>query len=144
MTDDVLALCDLRRVFPGFELGPLSLRLRPGRVYGLLGPNGAGKTTLLNLIALQLKTTTGTLHTRGRPIDWGDSAWKARFSYVGEAPSFYAELTIAQTLKLAGQLYNRWDHQLADTLVDKLELQPQRRVGHLSKGTTVKPASRRR
>ena len=49
---DVLELRHLGRVFPGFQLGPLSLRLHPGQVYGLLGPNGAGKTTLLDLIAL--------------------------------------------------------------------------------------------
>ncbi len=138
MTDDVLELSDIRRVFPGFELGPLSLRLRPGQVYGLLGPNGAGKTTLLNLIALQLNTTTGTLRHKGRPIRWGDSAWKARFSYIGEAPSFYDELTVAQTLKLASRLYDRWDHRLADTLVGRFSLRPHQRVGHLSKGTKVK------
>ena len=103
MTDNVLELQDLRRVFPGFELGPLTLRLRPGQVYGLLGPNGAGKTTLLNLIALQLNTTSGRLHYGGSPIHWGDNTWKARFSYIRERPSFYAELTVAQTLEFAGR-----------------------------------------
>ena len=73
MSDDVLELRDLCRVFPGFQLGPLSLRLRPGQVYGLLGPNGAGKTTLLDLIAVQLKPTTGTLSSAGTLIRWGDS-----------------------------------------------------------------------
>ena len=73
---DVLELRHLGRVFPGFQLGPLSLRLHPGQVYGLLGPNGAGKTTLLDLIALQLKATAGTLSYGSRPIHWGDSAWE--------------------------------------------------------------------
>jgi ABC-2 type transport system ATP-binding protein len=138
MTDDVLELCDLHRAFPGFDLGPLSLRLRPGRAYGLLGPNGAGKTTLLNLIALQLRSTTGSLRRGGRSIRWADSAWKTRVSYIREAPSFYDELTVAQTLDLASRLYDRWDHQLADTLVDTLGLGRRRQVGHLSKGTKVK------
>ena len=138
MTDDILELHDLRRVFPGFQLGPVSLRLQPGQVYGLLGPNGAGKTTLLDLIALQLKATTGTLSYAGRPIRWGDSGWKARFSYIREMPSFYGELTVAQTLELAGQLYPRWDPVLADRLVGTFSLRPHQRVGHLSKGTRVK------
>ena len=138
MTDNVLELQDLRRVFPGFELGPLTLRLRPGQVYGLLGPNGAGKTTLLNLIALQLNTTSGRLHYGGSPSRWGDNTWKARFTYIRERPSFYAELTVAQTLELAGRLHGRWDRRLADTLVGALGLQPHQRVGHLSKGTQVK------
>ena len=133
-----LELCDVCRVFPGFQLGPLSLRLRPGQVYGLLGPNGAGKTTLLDLIAVQLKTTTGTLSFAGAPICWGDSAWKAQFSYIRELPSFYDELTVAQTLGLAGQLYPGWDPRLADTLVGTFRLRPDQRVEHLSKGTMLK------
>ena len=138
MTDDVLELRDLGRVFPDFQLGPLSLRLHPGQVYGLLGPNGAGKTTLLDLIALQLKATTGTLSSGGRPIRWGDSGWKARFSYIRERPSFYAELTVAQILELAGRLYPHWDPVLADSLVGTFSLPPHRRVAQLSKGTKVK------
>ena len=138
MTDAVLELRDLCRVFPGFRLGPLSLRLRRGQVYGLLGPNGAGKTTLLNLLALQLTTTAGTLSTAGTPIVWGDRAWKARFSYIREMPSFYAELTVGQTLALAGRLYDQWDQALADTLVGRFGLRRHQRVGHLSKGTQVK------
>ncbi len=135
---DVLELCYLGRVFPGFQLGPLSLRLHPGQVYGLLGPNGAGKTTLLDLIALQLKATTGTLCYGGRPIQWGDSAWKARFSYIRETPSFYAELTVAQTLELERRLNNCWDRPLADTHAGRIAQPPHQRVRHLSKGTRVK------
>ena len=138
MTDDVLELHDVRRVFPGFELGPLSLRLRPGQVYGLLGPNGAGKTTLLNVIALQLKTSTGTLVSASTPIHFGDNAWKRRFSYIRERPTFYDELTIAETLELAGRLYNQWDPELANSLVSLFDLRPDQRVKHLSKGTKVK------
>lgn len=138
MTDAVLELRDLGRAFPGFQLGPLSLRLHPGQVYGLLGPNSAGKTTLLDLIALQLRATTGTLSYGGSWIRWGDRGWKSRFSYIREMPSFYAELTVAQILNLAGQLYPRWDPAVANRLVDTFHLRRHQRVGHLSKGTRVK------
>ena len=33
MNDVIVELVDIHRRFPGFELGPLSLRLRPGRIY---------------------------------------------------------------------------------------------------------------
>ena len=115
----------------------VSLQVYPG-ITGLLGPNGAGKTTLLDLMAVQLKPTTGTLRSAGTLIRWGDSAWKAQFSFIRELPSFYRELTVAQTLELAGQLYPRWDSVLADILVGLFRLQPHQRVGHLSKGTALK------
>ena len=133
MRDDGLQLANLGRGFPGFQLGPLSLSLHPGQVYGLLGLNGAGKTTFLDLLTLQLKATTGTLSFGGRQIRWGDSGWKARFSYIREIPSFYAELTVGQILELAGQLYPRWDPVLADSLVGTFSLRPHQRVGHLSR-----------
>ncbi len=136
--DTFLEMIDVRRRFPGFELGPLSLKLRRGRIYGLLGPNGAGKTTLLDLVALQLKPTAGTLRADGEPVDWGSQAWKARLSYVREVVGFYDELTAAETLRLASRLYARWDAALAARLTETLELPLDRRVGTLSKGTKVK------
>ena len=136
--DIVLELVDIRRRFPGFEMGPLSLKLRPGRIYGLLGPNGAGKTTLLDLVALQLKPTAGALRAGGTPLRWGSRDWKARLTYVREVVPFYDDLTVAETLRLASRLYDRWDPALAARLADTLELPPDRRVGRLSKGTKVK------
>ena len=136
--DVVLDIAGIRRRFPEFELGPLSLQLRPGRIYGLLGPNGAGKTTLLDLVALQLKPTAGALRAGGEPLGWGSRAWKSRFSYVREVVPFYDELTVAETLKLASRLYDRWDAALAARIAGALELPLRRRVGELSKGTRVK------
>ncbi len=139
MNDDVVVeLIDIRRRFPGFELGPLSLQLRPGRVYGLLGPNGAGKTTLLDIVGLQLKPTDGVLRSGGEPIVWGSLGWKTRLSYVREVVPFYDELTVAETLRLASRLYGAWDPALAARLVDTLELPLDKKVGTLSKGTKVK------
>ncbi len=136
--DTVLELVDVQCRFPRFELGPLSLKLRRGRVYGLLGANGAGKTTLLDLVALQTKPTAGALRTEGEPVPWGSCAWKARLSYVREVVAFYDELTVAETLRLASRLYGRWDPTLAAHLVDILELPLDRPVRELSKGTKVK------
>ncbi|HIE91474.1 MAG TPA: ABC transporter ATP-binding protein [Acidobacteria bacterium] len=136
--DPFLELDGLCRVFPAFELGPLSMSFQAGHVYGVLGPNGAGKTTLLNLITLQLKPTSGAVRNRGSVIRWGDPEWKRRFSYIRERPSFYDELTVRETLELASRLYGRWDATLAHTLVGRFKLPPSQRVGRLSKGTKVK------
>lgn len=44
-----------------FKLGPISLDIKKGHVYGLVGENGNGKTTLLRVLAKELKHTEGTI-----------------------------------------------------------------------------------
>jgi len=44
-----------------FALGPVSLTLRKGAVYGLVGENGNGKTTLLRILAHDLSCSSGKL-----------------------------------------------------------------------------------
>lgn len=52
-----------------FALGPISLEIRKGQVYGLVGENGNGKTTLLRLLARELKENSGSLHYNfGKPV----------------------------------------------------------------------------
>ncbi|WCM42723.1 ABC transporter ATP-binding protein [Flavobacterium sp. CBA20B-1] len=44
-----------------FSLGPVSLTLTKGQVFGLVGENGNGKTTLLRILAKEIAPTNGTL-----------------------------------------------------------------------------------
>lgn len=44
-----------------FSLGPVSVEIKKGQVYGLVGENGNGKTTLLRLLAKELKLSDGSL-----------------------------------------------------------------------------------
>ncbi|WP_203255742.1 ATP-binding cassette domain-containing protein [Hyunsoonleella ulvae] len=59
----VISAANVTKKYPGshFELGPVSLNIHKGEVYGLVGENGNGKTTLLRLLAKELKLTSGSL-----------------------------------------------------------------------------------
>lgn len=45
-----------------FSLGPISLTLTKGQVFGLVGENGNGKTTLLRILAKEIAQTQGVLN----------------------------------------------------------------------------------
>lgn len=44
-----------------FTLGPISIKIKKGEVYGLVGENGNGKTTLLRVLAKELKHNKGEI-----------------------------------------------------------------------------------
>ncbi|MEM5564442.1 ATP-binding cassette domain-containing protein [Psychroserpens sp. AS72] len=44
-----------------FKLGPISVKIHKGEVYGLVGENGNGKTTLLRVLAKEIKHNEGLL-----------------------------------------------------------------------------------
>ena len=44
-----------------FSLGPVSVEIKKGQVYGLVGENGNGKTTLLRILAKELSFDQGNL-----------------------------------------------------------------------------------
>ena len=62
-TDKVCATFGLLRA-----VRDVSLQVQTGERLSILGTNGAGKSTLFNLIAGDLKATSGSIHFHGRPI----------------------------------------------------------------------------
>ncbi|MCH2077212.1 MAG: ABC transporter ATP-binding protein [Rhodobacteraceae bacterium] len=60
---------DLHKHFGGFHaVDGATLSIEEGSITGLIGPNGAGKTTLFNVIAGNLKPTSGRVVMAGEDI----------------------------------------------------------------------------
>jgi ABC-2 type transport system ATP-binding protein len=88
---------DLRVVRGGFDvIRDVSANIRPGQVTGLLGPSGCGKTTLMRSIVGVQRIAGGTVEVLGEPA--GSPALRHRVGYVTQAPSVYADLTVAENL----------------------------------------------
>jgi len=70
---DAVAACDDVVVRLGGKrvLGPLTVSIAPGELWGVVGPNGAGKTTLLRTLAGMEPIAGGALSVAGRPIGRG-------------------------------------------------------------------------
>ncbi len=57
----VLELVNVTKVFPGFRLGPLNLKVDDNQILVMIGPTGSGKTTILNLIVGLIKPDSGSI-----------------------------------------------------------------------------------
>jgi ABC-2 type transport system ATP-binding protein len=77
-------------------LDGVSASVPAGSVTGLLGPSGCGKSTLMRAITGVQKVEAGTVEVLGEPA--GSAPLRARVAYVTQAPSVYADLTVAENL----------------------------------------------
>ena len=90
----------------------------------LLGPNGAGKSTSIRLLQGALTPSTGRVTLLGADLTSGDYlAARRRTGIVPQGPGMYTDLTVAEYLRLARELYGRGD---ATRLEDVLGLGPHR------------------
>lgn len=90
-----------------YILNDISGQIKPGELLAIMGPSGAGKTTLLNLIAGRMKSLSGGEFTGGDITINGEKATKRqrrRTGYVLQSDTFFAHLSVKQTLNFAGEL----------------------------------------
>ena len=119
-------------------LDDLDLQVQQGEVFGYLGPNGAGKTTTIRLLL--------GLHrpTAGRASLFGIDAWRdpvaahRRLAYVASEPFLWPGLTGAETLEFLGRLRHETDRAYRDALIERFELDPDKKVRALSHGNRQK------
>ena len=119
-------------------LDALDLAVEPGEAYGYLGPNGAGKTTTIRLLL--------GLHrpTAGRAELFGLDAWRKpvaahrRVAYVAGEPFLWPALTSAETFELLARVRGSADAAYRDALVERFQLDVDKKVRALSKGNRQK------
>jgi ABC-2 type transport system ATP-binding protein len=119
-------------------LDRLDLAVEEGEVYGYLGPNGAGKTTTIRIL-LGLHRATG-----GRATLFGLDAWHdavaahRRVAYVAGEPFLWPALTSAETFAYLARLHGSTDLAYRDALVERFEVDSNKKVRALSKGNRQK------
>jgi branched-chain amino acid transport system ATP-binding protein len=75
----VIEVNDLCKSFGGLQVTrSVNLRVEQGERHLLIGPNGAGKTTLFNLIAGDLRPSSGSISLLGKPVTRSSTAMRAQ------------------------------------------------------------------
>lgn len=118
----------------------LTLSLTEGEIFGFLGPNGAGKTTTIRILMGLMRPTEGSAHIF-RLDCWKDSTAAKRV--VGFLPGeirLYERMTGREFLEFFASFRGSTDRKRGMELADRLEIELDRQIRHLSKGNRQKLA----
>ncbi len=116
-------------------LNGLGLQVPEGAVYLLIGPNGAGKSTTLRLLLDLVRADAGSASVFGLDVVADGSRVRANVGYVPEHHEWgYGWMRVGQLLRHHAEYFRAWDEAYALRLAAQFEVEPDRKMGDLSKG----------
>lgn len=83
----------------------LSLRIRPGEIFGFIGHNGAGKTTTIKACCGLLRFDEGDIHIDGHSVKSEPLACKKVTAYLPDNPDLYEFLSGIKYLNFIADIF---------------------------------------
>lgn len=134
----VIAIERLTKRFPKVTaVSELSMEVRPGEIVGFLGPNGAGKTTTIRTLLGFLRPTAGTCTVLGGSLA-SEPQFRRRVGYLPGDFRIDPAMSGAELFHWFGRLRGGLNRATLGRLIDRLDLDPTRSFGTLSKGNRQK------
>jgi ABC-2 type transport system ATP-binding protein len=130
----VISLRDVKKSYGDFELGPVDLTIEPGYVVALVGPNGGGKSTLIRMLMNLVRPDSGEVRLFGGAYPDDEAAIKQRVGYIPERSVGHDEMSAKALGEFVSRFYPGWDHRLYEERVKRLDIEPDKKFGRLSKG----------
>jgi len=112
---------NLTRMFGNFTaVDKLSIRIKPGEIYGFLGPNGAGKSTAIRMLCGILEPTKGEATILGYDLLRETEKIKSHIGYMSQKFSLYDDLTVLENLNFYAGIYSipkKWRQERVEEML---------------------------
>lgn len=116
----------------------LSLILEEGEIFGFIGPNGAGKSTTIRSIMNLINKTSGKVLIENKEFNKDDIKTKEKIGYLPSEIHLYDDLTAKKMLDYNESFYKKNIHARRKELVERLELDENKKIEDLSLGNLKK------
>lgn len=120
-------------------VGPVSLKVEKGWIFGFLGPNGAGKTTTIRMVLGLIRPNKGSVKIFGEDPFKNPVKALSNVGYAAELPNFQTFFTGEALLDFTGKLHGMSSSERArrsKELIDMVGLgdHASKKIGKYSKG----------
>lgn len=116
-------------------LDHVTFTIEPGKIIGLLGPNGSGKSTIIKVINQLLTPDSGEILVNDKPL--GIESKKV-ISYLPERSYLNFNVKVIELMDFFEDFYEDFDRKTAESLIEKLKINPKDKLKTMSKGTKEK------
>jgi len=114
----------------------LDLEVKEGEVFGFLGPNGAGKTTTIRCLMDFIRKDEGEISVLGKDAQEDSVELKKDIGYLSDEVYLYENWNGRKHINFIRKLNG--DHDIADELVERLDLDVSKKTKSLSTGNRQK------
>ena len=136
-------MIEVRDLYKSFDTGGqdaavhaisgINLEIKESEVFGLIGTNGAGKSTLMRIAAGIYKADRGNVLIDGEAA-YDNVAAKKKIFFIADEPFFQMNSTPRFMQNYYSDLYENFDKDRFNKLLDDFRLSPSRRISTFSKG----------
>ena len=140
--DYLLNVKDLNKSYKDseFTLSDLNLTIRPGEVVGLVGKNGSGKSTLINTLVGNRFPSSGDIEFFDQKATSQNDQYKEYLGVVFDDLRVPHKLDIKHIDKAFSHIYQTWNSDKFNKLIQQFELPNNRQVKDFSRGMKMKVA----
>lgn len=140
--DYLLNVKDLNKSYKDseFTLSSLNLTIRTGEVVGIVGKNGSGKSTLINTLVGNRFPSSGEIEFFDQKTTSQNDQYKEYLGVVFDDLRVPHKLDIKHIDKAFSHIYQTWDSDKFNELIQQFELPTNRQVKDFSRGMKMKVA----
>ena len=138
MMNEIFKLENVSKSYDKFSLSDISMSLTGGMIMGLIGANGSGKTTIIKLMLNMLHRDSGNIEIFGLDNIKDEQQIKKDVGVVMDGSFFYETMRPPQIANILSRMYESWDGDLYLSLLKRFDIDCERKISELSRGTCAK------
>lgn len=138
MSNTILELEGVTKIYPTFKLDNVSFHADEGRIVGFIGRNGAGKTTTMKAIYGLLEIDGGTIVFDGKTVKKDEQSIKNDIGLLFGGIDYYPNQKVKVLTSVTKRFYKSWDEELYRKWLKYFDIDENKRIKELSNGMKVK------